>query len=65
MTKDEFLKLKTASEMWKALVEYPELRTKELEQAFQRLREKEFEDRIIKNYGCYNPDMHYDLNKRK
>ena len=65
MTKDEFLKLKTASEMWKALVAYPELRTKELEQVFQRLREKEFEDRIIKSCGSYYPDRHYDLNKRK
>ena len=34
MTRDEFLKLETTSEMWKALVAYPELRTKELEQAF-------------------------------
>ena len=65
MTKDEFLKLRTASEMWKALVAYPELRTKELEVVFQNLREKEFESRIIARDGFYNPDMHYDLNKRK
>lgn len=65
MTRDEFLKLETTSEMWKALVAYPELRTKELEQAFQRLREKELEDRIIKSCGSYDPSRHYDLNKRK
>lgn len=65
MTKDEFLKLKTSSEMWKALVAHPELRTKELEGVFQNLREKEFEDRIVAQYGFYNPDMHYDINIRK
>mgnify|MGYP004477721467 FL=1 len=65
MTKDEFLNLKTASDMWKALVAHPELRVKECEAAFQKLREKEFEGRIIKREGSYNPDMHYDLNKKK
>lgn len=65
MTKDDFLKLKTAVEMWKALVAYPELRVKECEEAFQKLREKEFEERIIKREGSYNPNMHYDLNKKK
>ncbi len=64
MTKDEFLNLKTASDMWKALVAHPELRVKECEAAFQKLREKEFEERIIKREGSYNPDMHYDLNKK-
>ena len=65
MTKDEFLNLKTASAMWKALVAYPELRVKECEGAFQALREKEFKERIIQREGSYNPDMHYDLNKKK
>lgn len=65
MTKDEFLNLQTASEMWKALVTYPELRIKECESAFQTLREKEFKERIIKREGSYNPDMHYDLNRRQ
>lgn len=65
MTRDEFLNLKTAPEMWKALVSCPELRTKELEGAFQDLREKEFEERIIARNGVYHPDMHYDLNKKK
>lgn len=64
MTKDEFLNLKTAPEMWKALIAHPELRVKECEAAFQKLREKEFEERIIKREGHYNPDMHYDLNER-
>lgn len=65
MTKDEFFNLKTAPEMWKALVAHPELRVKECEGAFQKLREKEFEERIIQREGSYNPDMHYDLNKKK
>ena len=65
MTRDEFLKLKTAAEMWQVLVAYPELRTKELGDVFQQLREKEFADRIIKCYGSYNPDTHYELNNRK
>ena len=65
MTRDEFFNLKTASEMWKALVTHPELRVKECESAFQELREKEFEERIIQRDGSYNSDMHYDLNKRK
>ena len=65
MTRDEFLKLKTASEMWKALVAYPELRTEELGTVFQQLREKEFEAQIISRNGFYNPNMHYDINVRK
>lgn len=65
MTKDEFLNLKTASEMWKALLAYPELRVKECENAFQELREKEFKERISARCGSYNPDMHYDINERK
>ena len=65
MTRDEFLNLKTASEMWKAFVAFPELRTEELGTVFQHLREKEFEERIIKCYGSYDPDVHYEINKRK
>ena len=65
MTTDEFLNLKTASEMWRAFLAHPELRIKKCETAFQKLREQEFEERIIKREGSYNPDMHYDLNKQK
>lgn len=64
MTKDEFLKLKTAPEMWTALVQNPELRTKELRDAFEQRKQEEFEAKIIKRYGRFDPDMHYDMNKK-
>lgn len=65
VTREEFLSLKTAPEMWKAIVAYPELRTKELCDVFQHQREKEFEERIIKRCGSYDPNTHYEILKRK
>ena len=65
MTKENFFKLKTAKEMWQAIVENPNLRDNEITQAFQEKRLQEFKDCIIACYGSYDPDMHYDFNKKK
>lgn len=50
--------------MWTALVQNPELRTKELRDAFEQRKREEFEAKIIKRYGRFDPDMHYDMNKK-
>lgn len=51
--------------MWQAIVEDPNLRDNEITQAFQEKRFQEFKDRIIACYGNYDPNMHYDFNKKK
>ena len=52
--------------MWQAIVDNIEFRyDDEIIDAFTKKRVKEFEDRMIKAYGSYDPDMHYDFNKRK
>ena len=66
MTKDEFLKLKTAPEMWKAIVENPEIRKDaEVIQAFNDKRANEFKKSVIDAFGSFDPAVHYDWNKRQ
>lgn len=65
MTREDFFELKTAKEMWRAIVEDPNLRDNEITQAFQEKRFQEFKERIIAHYGSYDPDMYYDFNKKK
>ena len=65
MTKSEYMALPTAKEMMQALQADPALRNDdEACAAFNRRAQEEFEARIKKAYGEYDPDFHYDFRRK-
>lgn len=65
MTKSEYMALPTAKEMMQALQDDPALRNDtEVCAAFNRRAKAEFEVRITKIYGEFDPDVHYDFRKK-
>lgn len=65
MTKSEYMALPTAKEMMKALQADPALRNNdEACAAFNQRAQEEFETRIKKVYGEFDPDIHYDFRKK-
>lgn len=65
MTKSEYMALPTAKEMMQALQADPALRNDdEACAAFNRRTQEEFEAKIKKAYGEYDPDFHYDFPKK-
>ena len=65
MTKSEDMALPTAKEMMQALQADPALRNDdEACAAFNRRAQEEFAARIKKDYGKYDPDIHYDFQKK-
>ena len=66
MTKSEYMALPTAKEMMQALQSDPVLQNDdEACAAFNRRAQEEFEEKIKKSYGKYDPDIHYDFNRKK
>lgn len=65
MTRDEIMNLPTAPEMWEEIRKDKNLwQDIELLNAFEKKASKEFEERIVRLTGSFDPDMHYDFNKK-
>ena len=66
MTKSEYMALPTAKEMMQALQRDPVLQNvDEACAAFNRRAQEEFEEKIKRSYGKYDPDIHYDFNRKE
>lgn len=66
MTKSEYMALPTAKEMMQALQSDPVLQNDdEACAALNRRVKEEFEEKIKRSYGNYDPDIHYDFNRKK
>lgn len=64
MTRDEILNLPTAPEMWEEIRKDKNLwQDAELLNAFEKKKVQEFEEKIIRSIGRFDPNMHYDFNK--
>lgn len=65
MTKEMFLQLQTAKEMWAAIVAYPVLREDaEIIRAFNEKRADEDRKNVIEAFGNFAPAVHYDWNRK-
>lgn len=65
MTKSEYMALPTAKEMMQVLQSDPSLRNDdEACAAFNQRAQEEFEARVKKTCGEYDPDVHYDFRRK-
>lgn len=65
MTKSEYMALPTAKEMMQALQSDSSLRNDdEACAAFNRRAQEEFEARVKRACGEYDPDIHYDFRRK-
>lgn len=62
MTRDEILNLPTAPEMWEEIRKDKNLwQDTEILNAFEKKKVKEFEEKIVRSKGSFDPNMHYDI----
>lgn len=64
-SRNEILKAKTAVEVHRWIVAHPDQRDDEVCAYFNHLAQEEFQTRIIKQYGRYDPEVHYDFNLKQ
>ena len=65
MTKGEYMALPTAKEMMRVLQNDPVFRNdEEACAAFSQRAREEFEARVKEIYGKYDPQIHYDFQKK-
>lgn len=66
MTKDEAMKIQKSSELFEAIKADEVLRRdRDVIERFNKLAFEEFKASIIESYGSYDPDRHYDFNRKK
>lgn len=63
-SRDEILKAKTAIEVHRWIVAHPEQRDAEVCSYFNELAKKEFRGRVTDSFDSYDPEIHYDFNRK-
>lgn len=64
-TLEEILQSTSSKEILEWIQEDESHLTSEVMNHFDKVRAKEFEETIIRVYGSYDPNIHYDFNKRR
>lgn len=64
-TLEEILQSTSSEEILEWIKEDKSHVTREVTDHFDKVRAKEFEETIIRVYGSYDPNIHYDFNERR
>lgn len=64
-TLKEILQSTSSEEILEWIKEDKSHLTSEATNHFDKVRAKEFEEAIIRRYGSYDPETHYDFDKRR
>lgn len=64
-TLEEILQSTSSEEILEWIKEDKSHLTREAMNHFDKVRAKEFKEAIIRRYGSYDPNIHYDFNERR